>query len=106
LSFTNRLTEIKRIIDSSRQHSTYISPVVDNTARLLVAVIGGLLVLVPMAALSYITSLHWILIAAFLFTFNFSVAVTIVSKASNDQVIAATAAYGAILVIFVANRIH
>ncbi|KAF4632381.1 hypothetical protein G7Y89_g5749 [Cudoniella acicularis] len=98
--------EIKRIIDSSRHHSTYISPVVDNTARLLVAVIGGLLVLVPMAALSYITSLHWILIAAFLFTFNFSVAVAIVSKASNDQVIAATAAYGAILVIFVANRIQ
>ncbi|KAN0112383.1 hypothetical protein V8E51_005334 [Hyaloscypha variabilis] len=98
--------EIKRIIDSSRQHATYISPVVDNIARLLVAVIGGLLVLVPMAALSYITSLHWILIAAFLFTFIFSVAVAVTSRASNDQVIAATAAYGAILVIFVANRIQ
>jgi len=59
-----------------------------------------------MAALSYITSLHWLLIEAFLITLIFSLAVVIVSKASNDQVIAATAAYGAIIVIFVANRIQ
>jgi VIT1/CCC1 family predicted Fe2+/Mn2+ transporter len=80
--------------------------VVDNTARLVVAIIGGLLVLVPTAALSYITPLHWILIATFLFTLTFSVVIAIMSKASNDQVLMATAAYGALLVVFVANTIQ
>jgi VIT1/CCC1 family predicted Fe2+/Mn2+ transporter len=80
--------------------------VVDNFTRLVVAIIGGLLVLVPTATLSYTTALHWILIATFLFTLTFSVAVAVMSKASNDQVIMATAAYGAILVVFVANTIQ
>jgi VIT1/CCC1 family predicted Fe2+/Mn2+ transporter len=80
--------------------------VVDDFTRLVVAIIGGLLVLVPTAALSYTTALHWILIATFLFTLIFSVAVAVMSEASNDQVIMATAAYGGILVVFVANTIQ
>jgi hypothetical protein len=39
----------------------------------------------------------------FLFVISFSIASSIVSKASNDQIMAATAAYGAVLVVFIAN---
>ena len=76
---------------------------IDITARLLVAIIGGLLVLIPMTVLSYITAFKWVLVVAYLFTICFSIALSTVSRASNDQIIAATAAYGAVLVVFVAN---
>jgi hypothetical protein len=43
------------------------------------------------------------LLATFLFIIFFSVAVSVMSKATNEQIIMATAAYGAILVVFVAG---
>jgi hypothetical protein len=56
-----------------------------------------------MAVLSYVTSFKWVMVIAFLFTIFFSVGLSIVSSASNYQILAATAAYGAVLVVFVAN---
>jgi VIT1/CCC1 family predicted Fe2+/Mn2+ transporter len=100
------LTEAKRIIDFHRQHPTHISPLIDGLARLLVSLIGVLLVLVPTIVLSYLTSLRWILVSTFMFTIAFSVAMSLISKASNEQMIMATAAYGAVLVVFVANRVN
>ena len=96
-------TEAKKIIESYHRRPYSVSPVVDIAARLLVAIIGGLLVLVPMTTLCYVTEIRWVLIVTFLFTIFFSIALSIVSRASNDQIIMATAAYGAVLVVFVAN---
>lgn len=59
--------------------------------------------LVPMTTLSYITDFRWILFVTFAFTILFSVGLSIMSRASNDQIIMATAAYGAVLVVFVGN---
>ena len=56
-----------------------------------------------MAVLSYITAFKWVLFVTFSFTIVFSVGLSIMSRASNDQIIMATAAYGAVLVVFVAN---
>lgn len=81
----------------------HISPAVDVATRILVAIVGGLLVLVPIAVLSYITEFKWVLFVTFAFTIVFSVGLSIMSRASNDQIIMATAAYGAVLVVFVAN---
>jgi VIT1/CCC1 family predicted Fe2+/Mn2+ transporter len=99
----NIQVETKKIIESCQQRPYPISPVVDITTRLLVAIIGGLLVLVPMTVLSYVTAFRGVLVVTFLFTICFSIALSTVSRASNDQIIMATAAYGAVLVVFVAN---
>jgi uncharacterized membrane protein YagU involved in acid resistance len=56
-----------------------------------------------MVVLSYITVFKWVLVITFLFTIAFSVGLGMVSRASNDQIMAATAAYGAVLVVFIAN---
>jgi glycopeptide antibiotics resistance protein len=95
--------EMKKIIESYHQRPYPISPFVGNTARLLVAVIGGLLVLIPMMILANVLKIELVLLSTFLFTIFFSVAVSVMSRASNDQIIVATAAYGAVLVVFVAN---
>jgi len=44
------------IIESYRARPYHIPPVVDSTVRLIVALGGGLLVLVPMVVLSYVTA--------------------------------------------------
>jgi hypothetical protein len=84
-------------------HARHISQIVDNLARLLIAVVGGILLLAPMAVLIFVNSLGLTLGITFIFVLVFSVALSLVSKASNDQILAVTAAYGAILVVFVAN---
>jgi uncharacterized membrane protein YagU involved in acid resistance len=56
-----------------------------------------------MVVLSYVTAFKWILVITFLFTIFFSIGLSIVSRASNDQIMTATAAYGAVLVVFIAN---
>lgn len=76
---------------------------VDTITRMIVAVVGGLLLLVPMTVLSYITEFKWVLVVTFLFVIFFSLALAAVSSASNDQIMAATAAYGAVIVVFIAN---
>jgi uncharacterized membrane protein YagU involved in acid resistance len=63
------------------------------------------MLLVPMTVLCYVTAFKWVLLVTFLCTIIFSIALSIVSRASNDQIMAATAAYGAVLVVFVANII-
>jgi uncharacterized membrane protein YagU involved in acid resistance len=93
----------RRIVRAYRRRPLHISPVVDVAARILVAVIGGLLLLVPMSVLSFVTAFKWVLVVTFLFTIVFSLALSIVSRASNEQMMGATAAYGAVLVVFVAN---
>jgi hypothetical protein len=86
-------------------HSRHISPSVDRIARLTMALLGGILLLTPMAVLPFLNSLKWVLIATSLFVTFFGIVLAMVSKVSNDQTLAATAAYGAVLVVFVANTL-
>jgi hypothetical protein len=91
------------IINYHRMHARHISPIVDNLARLLIAIVGRVLLLAPMTVLIFVSSLGLTLGITFIFVLIFSVALSLVSKASNDQILGVTAAYGTILVVFVAN---
>lgn len=85
-------------------HGRHVSPIVDSVARLLVAIFGGVLLLVPMTVLLLVESSPGLTLGiAFISVFIFSVVLSLVTKASNDQILAVTAAYGAVLVVFVAN---
>ena len=56
-----------------------------------------------MVALCHVTAYNWVLGVAFFSVIFFSVALSTVSRVSNDQIMAATAAYGLVLVVFIAN---
>ena len=62
--------------------------------------------IVPMFALTYIQSTGFILMAASLFSVFFAIIVAISSKARNHEVIGVTAAYSAVLMVFVGNAVQ
>jgi hypothetical protein len=93
--------ETTQVFPSVGSYSTYISSSIDNIARLLMSIAAGLFLLVPMIALSYIHSKGIRLAATSLFVVFFAVALSTASKATNQELITATAAYSAVLVVFV-----
>lgn len=95
-----------RIIEAYRRHGRHISPAVDNFARILFALIGGIFLLAPMTFKAYVTSMIYLLIITISFVVIFSVALALASKASNQKLVTATAAYAAVLVVFVGNYIE
>ena len=58
-----------------------------------------------MIAMAYITSTENLLITTVLFVLCFAIILALSSKASNQDLVAATAAYAAVLVVFVGNNI-
>jgi VIT1/CCC1 family predicted Fe2+/Mn2+ transporter len=100
-----KLQSADNIIARHRANGRYISPSVDNFARVLFALFGGLFLLVPMIAMAYITSKKYLLITAVLFVFVFALSLGYFSKGSNQELVGATAAYAAVLVVFVGNSI-
>lgn len=78
-----------------------ISPTVDKLARLVVAVAGGAFLLAPMYGLTFMQTQRDKLITVGLFVLFFAVVVALASKATNQEVVGATAAYAAVLVVFV-----
>ena len=85
----------------NRPFAIKISPAVDQLARLAVALFAGIFLLAPMIALSYIGSKKWSLATTCLFVLAFAVIASFASKATNQELLAATAAYAAVLVVFV-----
>ncbi|RDL39332.1 uncharacterized protein BP5553_03672 [Venustampulla echinocandica] len=102
---TIQIGAISTIAERYRRHGRYISPSVDNFARVIFAVTGGLFLLAPMVALSYITSKTYLIITTVLFVLVFAACLGLLSKGSNHELIGATAAYAAVLVVFVGNSI-
>jgi VIT1/CCC1 family predicted Fe2+/Mn2+ transporter len=94
-----------RIIEAHRRHGRYISPSVDNTARVIFALVGGIFFLAPMIAMTYIESKKYMLLTMCLFVLFVATTLALASKASDQELLAATAAYAAVLVVFVGNTI-
>ncbi|KAH8663555.1 hypothetical protein BGZ60DRAFT_411602 [Tricladium varicosporioides] len=96
---------VSKITSRYRSHGRYISPSVDNLTRVLFALCGGLFLLIPMVALAYIKSKTWLVVTTVLFVLGFAVMLGAFSKGTNHELIGATAAYTAVLVVFVGNSI-
>jgi hypothetical protein len=56
-----------------------------------------------MIAPAFITSVTYTLVTIVLFVLVFAICLSITSKASNQELLAATAAYAAVLAVFVGN---
>jgi VIT1/CCC1 family predicted Fe2+/Mn2+ transporter len=95
-----------KIIEAHRRHGRYISPAVDSVARIVFALLGGIFLLAPMVALSYCERKLYLVIITVLFTLFVSVVLGLVSRASNQELLAVTAAYAAVLTVFVGNAVN
>ncbi|KAI1378105.1 hypothetical protein F4677DRAFT_444018 [Hypoxylon crocopeplum] len=78
-----------------------ISPLADKLAGFLVAFVGGAFLLAPMCELAYVRSQEWQIVSVVLWVLFFAFAVAATSKARNVELLGATAAYAAVLVVFV-----
>lgn len=91
----------ERIPPGKRPMALHISSKVDTLARLLIAVVGCAFLIVPMVALAYATSLLLRQLLVVMFVLFFAVVLALGSKATNQELLVATAAYSAVLVVFV-----
>ena len=78
-----------------------ISPFVDRLARFIVAITGGLSLVVPMLIMRLDEHLKKSLITVSVAVVLFSALTSLMFKASNVETLGATAAYAAVLVVFV-----
>ena len=78
---------------------------IDMFARAVMAIAGGLILLVPVILMTFLTAHHARLIIACCFVVMFAALIGIFTKATNQEVLAATAVYTAVLVVFVAAAI-
>ena len=78
-----------------------ISPLVDTLARFIVAITGGLSLVVPMLVMRLGETLPKSLTTVSVAVILFSTLTALMFKASNVETLAATATYAAVLVVFV-----
>ena len=91
-----------RMPAASRPNAVRISSTVDTLARLAVTLVGGAFLLAPMSALTFISTPKYQLITVVLFVMLFAVVLALgAGNASNQELLGATAAYAAVLVVFV-----
>jgi hypothetical protein len=75
-------------------------------ARVLMSFMSVIFLIVPMFALTYIQGTGYILLTAALFAVVFAILVAVSSRARNHEVFGVTAAYAAVLMVFVGNAIQ
>lgn len=61
--------------------------------------------MVPLASMAYITAKRYLILSAVLFVLLFAIILALTTTASNQELAAATAAYAAVLVVFVGSNI-
>lgn len=94
-------SEVETELKQSYQHTARLAEVI---TRFLVALLAGSFIVIPLIVLSNQVSRKAHLITVSSFTVVFSLLVSLLSKASNEQTMAATAGYAAVLVVFLSNN--
>ena len=82
---------------------SFIHGTIDIFARVVIAFTGGLILIVPVLLMSFFLGVNSRLIITCCFVVGFAVLIGIFTKATNQEVLAATAVYTAVLVVFVAD---
>lgn len=84
-----------------RPHAFHIPATIDVATRILVSLLAGIFLLIPMIVMSFINGKKCLLITASLFVLLFAITLSITSRATNQELMVATATYAAVLVVFV-----
>lgn len=77
--------------------------VIDQAARIVFGLYGAVALLIPLVVLNFIQSVNYRILAATIFVIVFSVQLAVLSKASNQELVSATAGYAAVLVVFIGS---
>lgn len=80
-----------------------VNDFVDRTARFSVALIGSLTLMAPMVALTFTESATIRIGIVACFVLMFSLVMSQLTVCSNQEVLAASAAYGAVLVVYIGS---
>jgi hypothetical protein len=91
---------VDRAPKQRRLRPLQVSAITDNIARIFMAVVSGILLLVPVIVLSYIETKGYRLLATCLFVLVFAILASVAVTGTNNELVTATAAYAAILVVF------
>lgn len=94
-------------VDSSELplRSNDIIPFVDGLARFLVALMGGAFLLVLIIDMSFTNSQNWRLVISSIAVIAFAVFLSLLSEASNQEVLGGAAAYAVVMAVFVGSII-
>lgn len=79
--------------------------IISGLARSMFGFYGAFSLLVPLIALTFIESTNYRLLATCLFVFTFNIIVTFFTDATKQELLGATAAYAAVLVVFVGSAL-
>jgi VIT1/CCC1 family predicted Fe2+/Mn2+ transporter len=99
-----RQSKLLSISPETHPISIGISAAADKLAGFLVAFVGGAFLLAPMCELTYVHSQKYQVISVVLWVLFFSMAVAATSRAKNQELLAATAVYAAVLVVFISRN--
>jgi VIT1/CCC1 family predicted Fe2+/Mn2+ transporter len=81
----------------------HVSKIADKLASVVVAFIGGAFLLAPMYNLTYVQDQKYQLVSVVLWVLFFGISLALSSKATNQELLLATAAYAAVLVVFLGH---
>ena len=100
--FQPLIVVLEYIRRSIRKHGleAFTYGAIDIFARVVIAIAGGLILLIPMIMMTFLTSHHARLIIVCCFVVLFAALIGIFTRATNQEVLAATAVYTAVLAVF------
>ncbi|KAF2122645.1 hypothetical protein BDV96DRAFT_593160 [Lophiotrema nucula] len=97
-----------KIVEAFQSEAFHISPATDRLARLIIGFVGCVFLLVPMTAMIFLP-IHNIKVSSFIVTVVavvlFAATMSLGTGASNQELLAATAAYTAVLVVFLGSAV-
>lgn len=97
----SRLNDLENKLGFSRREKF---PRLEGVARFIIAVCGGLMLIVPMLIMRIHGDLARSLVTTSISVFLFAATISVVFKATDVNTLAATAAYTAVLVVFVGTN--
>ena len=93
-------SRIESNLKKSYQNTAGLAEVI---TRFLVALMAGAFLIIPLVALSHQSSTQTHLVTISICIVVFSLLISLISKASNEQIMAASAGYAAVLAVFLSN---
>jgi hypothetical protein len=91
------------IMEKEKEFEVKLVRFSENSARVVIAVVASAALLVPMITLTYVHPKKYRLLTVCISVILFSVGVAIASKAKVGELVGATAAYAAVLVVYVGS---
>jgi hypothetical protein len=101
LTYSNEERKARRSAYTDRYSPAAISPFVDRAARFIIAIAAGASLVVPMLIMLYNPSRTKSVVTVSISVILFSAVISLVMKATDTETVGATAAYAAVLVVFV-----